>query len=454
MSRNINLTEGNIRLNITKLALPILGTSFIQMAYNLIDIMWLGRLSTNAVAAVGAAGFLLWLGQAFVMISQIGVGVNVAHCYGRGEYEEAKEFVSNGLQLDIIIAILYSIFLFVFRHQIIGFFNLDDPEVIAMAVSYLRIISIGIIFHFLNPVFSVSLNSSGNSLTPFKANTLGLVINIIADPILIFGLGPFPALGVEGAALATIFAQFCVTLIFIIMGKRYKTIFSNINIFKKPDIDKIKRITRLGIPPALQVGYHAIISMIITRLIANFGPVAVAVQSIGSQIESISWMSAEGFSSAISAFIGQNFGASKFQRIRQGYREGMQVIGGIGIFASLLMIFAAEPLFTFFLPDDPLAIQEGIKYLIILGFSQVFMSVEIGTNGAFNGLGMTIPPTINGMIFNTMRIPLAYGLSRTVLGLTGIWWAITGSSILKGLVIYIWFKWYLNKVLEQNMVLE
>lgn len=108
----------------------------------------------------------------------------------------------------------------------------------------------------------------------------------------------------------------------------------------------------------------------------------------------------------------------------------------------------------FFLPDDPLAIQEGIKYLIILGFSQVFMSVEIGTNGAFNGLGMTIPPTINGMIFNTMRIPLAYGLSRTVLGLTGIWWAITGSSILKGLVIYIWFKWYLNKVLEQNMVLE
>lgn len=454
MSRNINLTEGNIRLNITKLALPILGTSFIQMAYNLIDIMWLGRLSTNAVAAVGAAGFLLWLGQAFVMISQIGVGVNVAHCYGRGEYEEAKEFVSNGLQLDIIIAILYSIFLFVFRHQIIGFFNLDDPEVIAMAVSYLRIISIGIIFHFLNPVFSVSLNSSGNSLTPFKANTLGLVINIIADPILIFGLGPFPALGVEGAALATIFAQFCVTLVFIIMGKRYKTIFSNINIFKKPDIDKIKRITRLGIPPALQVGYHAIISMIITRLIANFGPVAVAVQSIGSQIESISWMSAEGFSSAISAFIGQNFGASKFQRIRQGYREGMQVIGGIGIFASLLMIFAAEPLFTFFLPDDPLAIQEGIKYLIILGFSQVFMSVEIGTNGAFNGLGMTIPPTINGMIFNTMRIPLAYGLSRTVLGLTGIWWAITGSSILKGLVIYIWFKWYLNKVLEQNMVLE
>lgn len=454
MSRNINLTEGNIRLNITKLALPIMATSFIHMAYNLTDIMWLGRLSTNAVAAVGAAGFLLWLGQAFVMVAQIGVGVNVAHCYGRGELEEAKEFVSNGFQLDVVIAILYSIFLFVFRHQIIGFFNLGDPEVIDMAVSYLRVISFGIIFHFLNPIFSISLNSSGNSLTPFKANTLGLVINIIVDPILIFGLGPIPALGVEGAALATIFSQFFVTLLFIIIGKRYETIFSNINVFKKPDIDKIKLITRLGIPPALQVGYHAIISMVITRLIANFGPVAVAVQSIGSQIESISWMSAEGYSSAISAFVGQNFGASKFQRIKQGYREGLQVIGGIGIFTSLLMIFAAEPLFNLFVPDDPLAIEEGIKYLIILGFSQFFMSVEIGTNGAFNGLGMTIPPTINGMVFNTLRIPVAYVLSRTVLGLTGVWWAISGSSILKGLVIYIWFKWALNKVLEQNTILE
>lgn len=454
MSKDINLTEGNIRINITKLALPIMGTSFIQMAYSFIDIIWLGRLSTNAVAAAGAAGFLLWFGQALVMISQIGVGVNIAHCYGRGDIEEAKEYFSNGLQLDILVAIIYSIFLYAFRHEIIGFFDLGDPQVIEMAVSYLAIIGLGIIFHFLNPVFSIALNSSGNSVTPFKANTIGLILNIVVDPILIFGLGPIPAMGVAGAALATIFSQFCVTLIFIIIGKRYKTIFSNIDILKKPDMDKIIRIVKIGFPPAVQVGVHAGISMIITRIIAGFGPVAVAVQSIGSQIESISWSTSEGFSSAISAFVGQNYGANKFHRIKQGYREGMQIIGGIGIFASLLLIFAAEPLFTIFVPEDPLAIQEGIKYLRILGFSQFFMSIEIGTNGSFNGLGNTLPPTINGIAFNALRIPLAYLLSMTALGLSGIWWAISGTSIIKGLVIYLWFKLALDKVMEGKIIAE
>ena len=194
--------------------------------------------------------------------------------------------------------------------------------------------------------------------------------------------------------------------------------------------------------------------MVITRFIAEFGPVAVAVQSIGSQIESISWMTSEGFSSAISAFIGQNFGANKFHRIKQGYRESMQIIGGIGVFASLLLIFAAEPLFTIFVPNDPLAIAEGIKYLRILGFSQFFMSMEIGTNGSFNGLGHTLPPTINGITFNVVRIPLAYLLSRTAMGLSGIWWAISGTSILKGMVIYIWFKFALDKMLEKKVISE
>jgi len=454
MKREINLTEGNIRVNITKLALPIMGTSFIQMAYSFIDIIWLGRLSTNAVAAAGAAGFLLWFGQALVMITQIGVGINVAHCYGRGDLDEARNYVSNGFQLDLIIAISYSIFLYVFRHQIIGFFDLGDPVVIDMAVNYLSVLAIGITFHFINPVFSIALNSSGNSMTPFKANTIGLILNIAIDPILIFGIGPIPGFGVVGAALATILAQFCVTLIFIIIGIKYRTIFSNINIFKKPDKDKIIKISKLGIPPFLQMGAHAGISMIITRIVAGFGPVAVAVQSIGSQIESISWMTSEGFSTAISAFVGQNYGANKFQRIQQGYREGMQIIGGIGLFASLLLIFAAEPLFTIFVPDDPLAIEEGIKYLRILGFSQLFMSIEIGTNGSFNGLGNTLPPTINGITLNALRIPLSYLLSRTLLGLSGIWWAISGTSIIKGIVIYIWFKFTLKKVIESEVTLK
>lgn len=445
MDRNINLTEGNILSTLTKLALPIMGTSFIQMAYNLTDMMWLGRLSIKAVAAAGTIGLFIWFGAALVMMSQIGVGVGVAQSIGRDDLATAKKYISNGFQLDLTIAILYSLFLYVFRKNIVGFFDLKDPLVISMAIEYLIIISMGIVFQFLNPIFSASLNSSGNSITPFKVSAIGLITNMILDPILIFGFGPIPSLGIKGAAIATVTSQLIVTLMFIIVGKSNNTIYSHVAIFLKPDREYIKRIIKLGFPPAIQMGIHASISMVLARIVASFGPVAVGVQSIGSQIESLSWMTSEGFATAIAAFIGQNFGAKKFHRISEGYKKGMELVGGIGLFASLLLIFAAKPLFTIFTPYDPLAIKEGIIYLRVLGVSQFFMSVEIGTAGAFNGLGDTIPPTIIGIIFNALRIPIAIALSSyTILGLAGVWWSISITSILKGIILVIWFRYVLK----------
>ncbi len=446
MSDNINLTEGKIKGSLVKLALPIMGTGFIQMAYNLTDIIWLGRLSTAAVAAAGIAGFFLWLGSSLAMISQVGIGVNVAQSIGKGDMEEAKKYISHGFQLDFFIAIAYALLLLIFRHQIIGFFNLQDENVINMAVEYLTIIAIGITFHFLNPIFSAILNSSGNSMTPFKTNTIGLIANIIIDPILIFGLGPIPSLGIKGAALATILSQFFVTLMFVLIGKKNNTIYSHVKLFVKTDMKYIIKIVKIGIPPSLQLGIHALISMIIAKIIADFGPVAVAVQSIGSNIESITWMTAEGFSSAMSAFTGQNYGAKKLDRIKDGYKQGIQVLGGIGILTSVLLIFGAEMLFTLFVPKDPEAIKEGINYLRILGLSQFFMSIEIGTAGAFNGLGRTMPPTVNGVLFNVLRIPVAIMLSATSLGLSGIWISISVSSIIKGIVLYIWFYFILKNL--------
>lgn len=449
MSKELNLIEGKIVGTLTKLALPIMGTSFIQMAYNLTDIMWLGRLSTEAVAAAGTAGFFMWFGAALVMISQIGVGVGVAHAIGRNDLDDAKKYISNGFQLDFLIAIIYSIILFTFRHSIIGFFNLDDPHVVNMAIEYLVIISIGIVFHFLNPIFSTTLNSSGNSVAPFKVNTMGLVANMILDPVLIFGFGPIPALGIKGAALATILAQLFVTLIFIIIGKLNETIYSHVKLIVKPDLHYINNIVKLGFPPFIQMGLHASISMVLTKIVAGFGAIPVAVQSIGSQIESISWMTSEGSSSAISAFIGQNYGAKKYDRIKEGYYRGMEILGSIGILATFLLIFAAEPLFKLFTPNDPIAISEGIRYLRILGISQFFMCIEIGSAGAFNGLGKTLPPAITGATLNASRIPIAIFLSKfTTLGLLGVWWSISFTSILKGIILSAWFIYILKRKLK------
>jgi putative MATE family efflux protein len=448
---NRTLTEGPITGTLVKLAIPIMATSFVQMAYNMMDMIWLGRVSTNAVAAAGTAGFFTWFGTALFMVPKIGAEVGVAQSLGREDVKAAKKYVFHTIQLDIIVALIYSILLMVFRHKIIGFFNLGDEEVVQMATDYLFIISIGLIFYFLNPVFSGIFNGSGNSTTPFKINVIGLIINMVLDPLMILGIGPFPEMGIKGAALATIIAQFTVTLIFVIIGKNKSSLFDDLNILQIPDGYYLKRIFKLGLPASIQTGLFASIAMVIARIIAQWGPTPIAVQKVGSQIESISWMTAGGFSTAISAFIGQNYGAGKWDRIREGYRKGLMIVGSIGIFATCLLIFGANPIFRLFIPYDKEALDIGITYLRILGISQFFMTIEIATQGAFYGLGRTIPPSFVGILFNGLRIPAALVLSSTSLGLNGVWWSISISSIFKGIVLVIWYSIVLRKSPRDNI---
>lgn len=445
MERNRNLTEGNITSTLVKLAIPIMATSFTQMAYNMMDMIWLGRVGTNAVAAVGTAGFFTWFGSAIFMMPKIGAEVGVAQSLGKDDIDGAKKYASHTIKIDIIAAILYSLLLIVFRHKIIAFFDLGDLEVIEMATDYLLIISIGLVFYFLNPVFTGIFNGSGNSTTPFKINVIGLIINMVLDPLLIMGVGPFPKMGIRGAALATIIAQFIVTLVFVIIGKGKSNLFDNLNIFQKLEKDYLKTIFKLGLPSSVQTALFASIAMVIAKIIAQWGPTPIAVQKVGSQIESISWMTAGGFSTAISAFVGQNYGAGKWDRIKEGYRKGLLIVGSIGLFASCLLIFGAGPIFKLFIPKDKEALKMGITYLRILGISQFFMAIEIGTQGAFNGLGRTIPPSFVGILFNGLRIPASLILSSTSLGLNGVWWSISISSVFKGIILVSWYIKILKK---------
>lgn len=451
MDRSVKLTEGNISKALIKLAMPIMATSFVQVAYNMTDMIWLGRVGTNAVAASGTAGFFTWFASALFMIPKIGAEVGVAQSYGREDMESARKFAANTLKLSAVIALIYSLILIIFRHQLIGFFKLGDTLVINMAIGYLLIVSFGLIFYFINPVFSGIFNGSGDSTTPFKINSVGLITNIILDPLMIMGIGPFPQMGVKGAAWATVIAQFMVTTIFVLVSSKKNKLFKDLNILKIPfDKECVKTIFKLGLPSSVQQGIFAGIGMILARIIAQWGPTPVAVQKVGNQIESISWMTAGGFSTAISAFVGQNYGADKWDRIREGYKRGLQIVGAIGLFSTILLIFGANPLFRFFIPDDLEALRIGVKYLRILGVGEILMTFEIASRGAFNGLGKTIPPSVVGIAFNALRIPMALTLSSTSLGLNGIWWSISISSMLKGLVLTTWYITVLRKGPKMN----
>jgi len=434
---NTNLTEGKILKKLIILALPIMGTSFIQMAYNLADMLWVGILGSRAVTAVGTAGFFTWFAFAFITIPQIGAAVGIAQSVGKKDTEETKSYIRHSVQLNVFFALLYGATIFIFRRQFIGLFNLQGEDIINNASSFLGIISLGMVFFFLPPVLTAIFNGHGDSRTPFIINTIGLAIAITLDPLLILGIGPFPRLEVAGAAIATIFAQFVAVTIYIFVIRTKTNYFTGIKFLQKPDWKHMKKIVRFGLPVALQSGAFTLIAMVIARILSNWGPTPIAVQSVGSQIESLSWMTAGGFQTALAAFVGQNFGAKKWGRIYKGYFTALGIISVIGLITSSLLIFLPGPIFSIFIREKDV-VKEGIVYLRILGVSQFFMCIEITTSGAFNGLGRTVPPSLNGIVFNTLRIPGALLLSAG-LGLSGVWWSISLSSIMKGIILTSWF---------------
>lgn len=447
MENKKNLTEGSIFYKLTLLSLPIMGMSLIQMAYNMIDMIWIGRLGNAAVAAVGTAGFFLKFGFAITAIIFIGTGVRTSQSVGAKEYEKANSYAETSIINTIILITTFISGILFFRYELIGFFNLNNPEIEKMAVDYMSITAFGIFFSALSLVFTRIFNGHGDSKTPFFITSIGLILNIILDPILIFGLFGFPKLGVIGAAIATIFAQTTVSIIlFVYLRKIYKIFTHGFEY----DINKTKDIFKIGSPIAAQRILFTGFSVFIARIIANWGTDAIAVQRIGVQIESLSWITAGGFQGALAAFVGQNYGAKKYDRITKGYFNAIGIISVLGFFVSFILIFFPEPIFRIFLQDDYI-VKLGANYLRILGVSQLFMVVEMTTVGGFQGIGKTLPPSIVSIIFTGSRIPMALILSATTLGLDGIWWSITISSILKGIVLPIWFIIYLKKFKEEKI---
>ena len=435
MNDRLDLTQGRIIEKLVKLSLPIMATSFIQMAYNMIDMIWVGKVGSSAVAAVGTAGFFPWLAMAFITISKVGAEVKVAQSIGNNNIEDTKYYIKSAIEINIILALIYTLFLLLFKNQLIGFFRLGDENVISMSKSYLIIVAFGMIFYFINPVFTAIFNGMGNSKIPFKINTLGLVTNIVLDPILILGLGRIPSLGVAGAAIATVFAQMVVTSCFIITIIKNKEVYFNIKLFKNIKVKYYKVLYNLGIPVALQSGLFTLFSMTLGVIVASFGPVSIAVQKVGSQIESISWMTAEGLAIALSSFVGQNYGAKDYDRIKKGCK--ITIIIGIilGIINTLVLVFLGKYIFSIFINEGE-SILKGTDYLKILGYSQLFMCIEIIITGIFRGLGKTLVPSMVSIILTGSRLPLAYIISKpNILGIDGVWWSISISSILKGIIL-------------------
>ena len=438
---HFDLTKGKIVNKLFLVALPVMGTSMIQMAYNLTDMVWLGHLGSAAVAASGTAGMYNWLAQSLMLFCKTGAEIGISQNFGRNERDKAYAIASMALLFSVVFALFITALYIIFARPLIAFFQIQDSSVVENAIDYLIIISLGIIFQFLIITITGMFNGSGNSKTPFFFGMSGLILNMVLDPILIYVFD----FGVIGAAYATLFSQFIVCIGLIIYLKFFK---GNLHDFHLKLVWKkayLKLLFHWGIPIALESGFFTIISMILARYVSYYGSTAIAVQKIGSQIESISWMVAQGFGAAMSAFIGQNYGAHAFDRIKIGYHKGILIMFIWGLFTSFGLFLFSNSIFHLFMTESD-AILQGANYLVILSYSQLFMCLELTAAGAFRGMGKTVLPSAVSIGLNLLRIPLALLFSQTYfMGINGIWWALTVTSILKGIITPLSYQFVLKK---------
>lgn len=425
-----DLTEGKVMTLLIKLAFPIMASSLLNMTYNLIDIFWLGKIGSNAIASVGTAGFYINLGYSILAIAFVGGGILVAHNLGAKNNKEAISCGENTIFFSSIIGIIYIFFILIFGKYLIGFFSLDI-HIQNESKSYLYIAIWSIIFSGINLSASRIMNSYGNSKSPFYISSLGLIVNIILDPLFIF----YFKMGVRGVAIATVIANLIVSSTFIYFLHKKYMFFSKES---KINLQHIKNLSKLGLPITLQRTIFTIISITMGKLVSTWGAEGISAQRIALQIESIAFMTFGGFQGAISAFIGQNYGGKLYYRIKEAYIKGLILVSSISIFTFLLFYFNGEKLISLFVKDKNVIIIGG-AYLRIVAFSQIFVAFEQTGIGAFNGMGKTFFPSLNSISLTIIRIPMAIYLMKTY-GINGIWWSISISSILKGCTLTLLYK--------------
>jgi len=435
MSKIYDLTEGSIIKKLFYIALPVLLTSISQMAYNLTDMFWVGRVDTiglvekEAISAIGTAGYITWFAFGLIMIARIGTSVKVSHSVGEKNMEKLGKFASNGLLLQLFAGILVSVLVFILRRPLISIFNISSQQVVIYAVNYLAIVGGLLVFQFVASGFAAINEGIGKTNSNFRIMAVGLVLNMILDPIFIIVM----KMGVTGAAIATVISQAVTVAVFFFIYKKYSSGLFRFHI-DSFDPKTIGNIIRIGLPTGLQSMFFTAISIYIARMVFMFGEDVMAAQRVGVQIEQLTWMIAGGFQTALTVFIGQNFGAKQHSRIRKGFGViSLLLIPYSAVVALSIYYFA--PFFIGIFIDDPISKAYGIRYLEIISLAQIFMMLESIGSGLFNGIGKTYVPSVVGSVGNVLRIPLATFLLVSM-AQEGIWWALNISDFIKGTLLF------------------
>ncbi|MDO4706904.1 MAG: MATE family efflux transporter [Porphyromonadaceae bacterium] len=422
------LTQGNLGSHLYKLALPIMGTSFVQMAYSFTDMAWLGRLSSQAVAAVGCISVFIWIATSVAFFNKVGSEVTISQSIGAGRLGEARLYASLNATMSLVVGCSVAVLFALFAPQLVDLYLLSGV-VRAEALEYFYISLWGLPAVFLTSALFGIYNASGNSDVPFRSLLLGGVCNILLDPLFIHIFG----WGVSGAAWATLMSELLSLGYFLYRLRWVDRLFDEFPLLIRPLWPQLGRIVQVGAPVATLNVLFALISVYMGRLASSVGGhIGVAALTTGGQLEALTWNTSQGITTALCSIVGQNYAARLYDRVWATLRIALINTLVIGLVGTLIFVFGGRELFALIVPD-PVVYEVGANYLRISGYSQIFMMIEITIQGLFYGVGRSYLPASISIIGNTLRIPLTIWLVTLGFGLDAVWWAISVTTILKGL---------------------
>ena len=431
------MAGGALWHTLRRVALPAVAANLLMTTFHTVDTYWISRtLGAQALAAATSAIFWIWLVISAGEMVSIGLDAVAARRHGERRPGEAARAAGDGLLLALGLGALVALAvpwllpgLFAVMHT--------SPEVSAIGRAYLGTYLVGtpLLFGFF--AVDAAFRAKGDTRTPLQLLVVTTALALLLDPLLIRGAGPVPALGVRGAALATLVPR---AVGFVagawLLHRR------GMLALAWPRWAVMGAIARIGAPAAATGVAFSAIYVLLTRITTQFGTPALAALGLGFRVEGVVYVVAVGVGAAVAAIVGQSLGAGDVRRAQRAGWLGTLAVSGVGVLMAIVSLAIPEPLAALF-SDDPAVVAEAARYLRIAAFSQLFLGAEVVLESAMGGAGWTVAPMVASTVITLLRLPVgAWAAARW--GVTGVWVTLAVTAAARGLLmmgLWAWGRW-------------
>lgn len=396
--------------------------------FHTVDTFWIGRyLGADSLAAVTGSIFWIWLVISIGEMVSIGVDAVAARRHGEQRPREAAHTVGDGVVFGGALGLAIALLAPIVMASLFAIMQ-TNSAVTAIGERYLGAYLLGMPLIFAFFAVDAAFRAAGDTKTPLYILLFTVSLGLLLDPLLILGAGPIPAMGVRGAALATIVPRGVACVLGVWLLKRRGMI-----TLAAPRLAVWWQIARIGAPAATTGVVFSFIYVILMRTTTQFGTPALAALGLGFRVESIVYVVSVGAGAAVAAIVGQSLGAGDVERARRAGWSAVRLLSVMGAVMAAITMIIPETLASLF-TTDAAVIAEAARYLRIAAFSQLFLGAEVVLESAMGGAGWTLPPMIGSTAITALRIPVG-AWAAAQYGTTGLWWTLALTAAARGVLM-------------------